>query len=129
MHAFPLPAVLACATSAWLPYLVLQPAEAQLPMRILQKHIFNKKWVLSKVKLSSLLPRIDQDPTFLSIKDNDIYSRQITIQKLSSCAQLLILGWFSPSWVWWSIFWSRFNRAWLSSAPACFMSLFSINHC
>ena len=30
MHAFPVPAVLACATSAWLPYLVWQPAEAQL---------------------------------------------------------------------------------------------------
>ena len=30
MHAFPVPAVLACATSAWLPYLVWQPAEEQL---------------------------------------------------------------------------------------------------
>ena len=32
MHAFPVPAVLACATSAWLPYLVWQPAEAQLQL-------------------------------------------------------------------------------------------------
>ena len=32
MHAFPVPAVLACATSAWLPYLVWQPAEAQLSL-------------------------------------------------------------------------------------------------
>ena len=30
MHAFPVLAVLACATTAWLPYLVWQPAEAQL---------------------------------------------------------------------------------------------------
>ena len=34
MHAFPVPAVLACATSAWLPYLVWQPAEAQLHLVI-----------------------------------------------------------------------------------------------
>ena len=28
MHAFPVPAVLACATSAWLPYLVWQPVSS-----------------------------------------------------------------------------------------------------
>ena len=35
------------------------------PMRVLPKHIFNKKLVLSKVKLIFLLQRITQDPTFL----------------------------------------------------------------